>query len=294
MALNLGFWIIEGFRGIFYHRLTAAVSIMGIGLSLWIFGFLYIAWENLDEYRENLLSGLQIEVFLDTEIGPASHQKIGEQILTLDGISSIEYISTEKAAQIFAEDFGDELFEILENNPLPASFRVRLEANYLNTDSTRRLITKIQRLEGTEEAVFHGDLLQSIRYRFKNISLSLAVTASLILIAAVIVFFQGIGLSIRARKDFVNSLVLSGAKIETIRIPFIWEGILIGSIAGTLACGALIIIVFLTDRFLISMHLPDKLMLIIPAGIIAGYAGALVSSRNHLRDFLNLQHISKN
>ncbi|MBC8278559.1 MAG: hypothetical protein H8E46_10030 [FCB group bacterium] len=294
MALNLGFWIYEGFRGIFYHRLTAAVSIMGIGLSLWIFGFLYVAWENLNQYRENLLSGLQIEVFLDTEIGPASHQKIGEQIMVLDGINNIEYISTDKAAEIFAEDFGDELFEILEDNPLPASFKVRIEPEYLNTDSTRKLIDRISTLRGAEEAVFHGDLLQKIRYRFKNISLSLAVAASLILIAAVIVFFQGIGLSIRARKDFVNSLVLSGAKIETIRIPFIWEGILIGFIAGTLACAALIIIVFLTDKFLISMHLPDKLLLIIPAGTIAGYAGALVSARNHLRGFLNLHNISNN
>ena len=293
MALNLGFWIFEGFRGIFYHRLTAAVSIMGIGLSLWIFGFIYVAWENLNDYRKNLLSNLQIEVFLDTEIGPASHQRIGEQILALDGINNIEYISIEQAAEIFAEDFGDELFDILEDNPLPASFKIELNPQYISAENIQLSIASIEALQGVEEAVFHGDMLQNIKYRFKNIFLSLAVSASLILAAAMIVFFQGIGLSIRARKDFVNSLILSGAKIETIRIPFVWEGVLIGCIAGVLALAALVLIVFLTDHFLISMRLPDRLILIIPAGILSAYIGASISSRRYLHGFLSLKNNHK-
>jgi len=287
MALNTGFWLIEGLRGIFVHRFTAAVTIVGIGLSLWIFGFIYLLWGNIQRYRDDVLSNIRIEAFLDTNIPDSQHISVGEQIAALGGFTGVIYISREEAAKIFAEDFGEDLFEILDDNPLPASFKLTLAPGYRETAKSQALVDQLEKIPGIEEAVFHGSLMDAVDSRFKSFSKMLAGCGLLILCGTMLVFIQGIGLSIKGRKAFINSLLLSGVKFSAIRFPFILEGIFTGAIAGSAAYLILLSGSVIIDNYFLTFVFSKNLFWIIPAGAVLGLLGSVISANRNLRGYLH-------
>ena len=284
--MNLGFWFAEGAKGLFHHRLTAAITIIGMTFALWTFGFLYLAQSNLAQYEEKVLSGFQLETFLETTTIPGEHQQIWEQISAFDGIIDIKYVSKEEAAQIFAQEFGDELFNILQDNPLPASFKITIDPEYFSSQKAEQLIQKIQRLPGVDDVVFHGNLLDMLKVKFELFTKLFLALGALLLAASMLVFLQGIRLSILARKNFVNTLLLSGAKFSSLKIPFVIEGTITGIIAGGLAYAGLKIIQLLINHFFISFDFHTRLYLLLPAGIILGLIGALTAVNRNLKGYL--------
>ena len=278
--------MLEGIRGFFSHRLTAAIAVAGMGLSLWIFGFLYLVRENLSEYQHKLLAGFQLEVFLDITSSAENHSSIGEQISTIDGIIDVKYISPREAANIFSEEFGEEIFQILEENPLPASFKVTLTSSHFTDKETGRLVKKIENIPGVEEVIFHGRLLGLLLEKFDAFLGLLLTVGGVILVGTMAVFLQGIRLSIISRRNFVNALLLAGAKFNTVRFPFILEGFLTGVIAGVSAYIGLVIIQFFIDRFFITFGFDSILYLLIPTGVVLGLFGALISVRANLKGHL--------
>ncbi len=286
MALNPDFWIAEGFRGIFTHRFTSTVTIIGISLSLGIFGFLYLLWENIQQYRQDLLSSFEIEVFIDPSVPESEHSNIGELIKELDGINNVEYVSKEEAAEIFARDFGEELFEILEENPLPASFKASIAPDYRTSVRTQALIERINGIQGVDESVFHGSLLEKLNFSFNTFARVLIFIGLILLSVAMAVFFQGIGLSIRARQSFINSLLLTGARFGAIRLPFIMEGFFIGLISGVIAYAALLSVSLVIDRFFINFVFIKQVYIFIPLGTLLGFLGSLLSTNKNLKGYL--------
>jgi cell division transport system permease protein len=283
MALNLGFWLIEGVRGFFHHRITAVVTILGMAMSLWIFGFFYLVWENLERYKQKLLSGFQLEVFLDVASDAANHRAIGEQISSLDGIKDVVYISKQEAAKNFALEFGDEIFGILEENPLPASFKVTTSSTKNFNVTARFLARQIEALPGVDEVVFQGSLMEIIEKRFHDFSRTFLIVGGVILLGTMIIFIQGIKLSISSRKNFVNSMLLAGAKFRVIRFPFILEGVLTGVFSGAVAYLGLILIQFLVNKFLLNFDLVPGLYILVIMGTFLGFFAAIISVSRNLR-----------
>lgn len=289
MALNLGFWFAEGAKGLLYHRLTAMITIVGMALSLWLFGFLYLIMMNLQAYRISLTKGFQLEVFLEPATNFELHQHIREQIAKLDGIIEIEYIDSEKAAEIFAREFGKEIFNILEHNPLPASYKVNLDPKNRSVEYAEELSRQISQFPGVDEVVFQSGLMELLENKFDALSKSLLIFGILILSGTMAVFYQGIKLSLKVRKNFIYTLVLAGANFRTIKLPFIFEGIITGLIAGIGSYAGLLAAHFLLNRFFITLTLPDWLYMLVPAGLIFGLAGAAFSVSKIPKSFLSIK-----
>ncbi len=277
MAFNIGFWIAEGAKGLFNHRLTALITILGMTLSLWLFGIIYILWSNLEAYKDSLLEGFQLEVFLEPGTDTDLHREIGEQIKDLNGIIGVIYISSEDAAKVFSEEFGDDLFNILEYNPLPASFKAVIDSKDRNPELAEKLARAIDKLPGVDEVLFQSNLLEMLEGKFNTISNSLIIFSLLIFCGTMIVFFQGIKLSLIERKNIVYTFIISGAKFSVIRLPFIFEGIITGSISGIAAYAGIYVTILLANIYLLPLDVQSGMIMVIPAGASLGFLGALIS-----------------
>ena len=286
MAFNIGFWFAEGAKGLFFHRLTAVITILGMTLSLWLFGIIYVLWSNLEAYRDSLLEGFQLEIFLEPGTDSDLHREIGEQIKGLNGINEVTYISSEDAAKEFSEEFGDDLFNILEYNPLPASFKAVIDSKDRTTEFADNLAREIEALPGVDEVLFQSSLLEMLKTKFNTISNSLIIFSFLILFGTMVVFFQGIKLSLIERKNIIYTFIISGAKFSVIRLPFIFEGIITGLISGIAAYTGIYATIFLTDIYLIPLVVHRSMILVIPGGAVLGFVGALLSVRKNPQTLL--------
>ena len=285
MAMNLIFWAAEGAKGFLYHRFTAVTALLGLCLSLWLFAFLLLVWNNLSNYRQSLLEGFRLQVFLETAAGDNGHRQIEDEISNLAGIKEIEYISPEEAARIFSREFGDEIFGIVDDNPLPASIMITLRGDVDPVYKAAQLKREIESLDGVDEVIYQGDILALFESKFKSLIWLLSITGGLILAVSMLIFTQGIRLSIAGRRRFVNTLLLSGAKYSTIRLPFIFEGFLTGSAAGLAAYIGISAVRLVVDQFLFPLPVSGPLYMVIPVGILLGLGGTMVQVRRNLKGF---------
>ncbi|MBC8204955.1 hypothetical protein ISS30_11270 [bacterium] len=286
MAVNFGFWMAEGMRGFFLHRFTAVIALLGLSLSLWLFSFQYLLWNNLERFRGTLLEGFKLQLFLEPSITEEQRLTIDSILANHPDIGRIEYISPEKAAEIFAAEFGEEIFEVVEENPLPPSYELTLNPGGSAGSAASRVKKDIEGIPSVDEVIYQGDVLTVFEAKYKSLTWAFITAGSFILVISLIIFIHGMKVSIMGRRRLVNALLLTGAKYSTVRLPFIFEGILTGTASGLLAYIGVRFIHFIIDKLLFPLPCTGPLYLVIPAGTILGLLSAILQVSKYLKGFL--------
>ena len=149
-------------------------------------------------------------------------------------IQSVEYISQEKALQIFTEVHKNdsdslEALEQVGDNPFLASLVIKAYdpiyyvqiSNFLNQDSFKDVIEKIPYYDNKRVI----DRLSAITDTIKTMTIGLGLILGLL---AVLITFNTIKLTIFASKDEISTMRLVGASNWFIKGPFIIQGVLYG------------------------------------------------------------------
>ncbi|MGL6174198.1 MAG: permease-like cell division protein FtsX [Cellulosilyticaceae bacterium] len=224
----------EGIMGLWKNRLMALASIGTIILCLLILGMSYSVAENIDYLLAQIETQMGITAYLNDEASEERIKIIESQIKQIPHVTAVEYISKEKALQIFAGDQeSNTLFEDFKNdNPLPASFE--LQVNQVeNQEAVVKELKNIPELQITyfeKETDMFITLNKSIRL------LSTAVIGCLVVVALLLIT-NTIKLTVYIRKREINIMKYIGATDAFIRLPFLIEGITIGIIGCIIPIG---------------------------------------------------------
>jgi cell division protein FtsX len=126
----LWFLIKEGFRGLWRSNYAGAFSIIIIALSLILVGFGYVAARDTLVMVENIRSQFDITVFVERSASVDELENFVKQLGEIKEIENIVYISVDSAAAQFRNEFGEDIFSILDYNPLPPSFTLNLKRSH--------------------------------------------------------------------------------------------------------------------------------------------------------------------
>jgi cell division transport system permease protein len=152
-------------------------------------------------------------------------------------IQSVEYISQEKALQIFEEIHKNdpESLEALEqvgDNPFLPSLVIKAYdpiyyvqiSNFLSQDSFKDVVEKIPYYDNKRVI----DRLSAITDTIKTITIGLGLILGLL---AILITFNTIKLTIFASKDEISTMRLVGASNWFVKGPFVIQGILYGIVS---------------------------------------------------------------
>ncbi len=285
----MGYVLREGFSGFKRAKLSTTISIITISISLLLLGTFAVIFANLHELADTLRREVQVEVFLLDDISVSQRNRINEQIGAQSGVDSISYISKDDAAEIFKEEFGEDIYSVLDFNPLPASFRVSLQPDYVHADSIATLASFIETLEGTESVQYRQSLLEMLTDRIQTVVAVSIGVGILLAISAIFLVSNTIRLTIYAKRKLIQTMKLVGATRGFIRKPFLLEGFVQGLCGGVLA--AILIYIML---YFISNYFSEHLIVlgdyelyfygaVLLTGSILGLLGSAVSIRRFLR-----------
>ena len=234
--MSLFFHIKEAIKGLTKARLATILSITSIMLTIILLAIFIIFSLNLNTWINSFREKIEMEVFLQTTVSDNQISEISEKLNAVSGIQSSKYISKDEAAKRFKDEFGQDIFEVLDFNPLPRSFIITLDDTARNLKSIERISTKIKDITQVEEIVYQKFLLQSIDKYITFIMFGAFFIGIIITLIAVALIYNTIRLTIYARKDAIYIMRLVGATQGFIRTPFVIEGMLQGLIASSLAC----------------------------------------------------------
>lgn len=260
--------------------IALAVLLLGIYLTISI---------NSVKLLKLIRDKVEIDAYMRDSVTPADVNKLTAVIKTIGGVKNVTYVSKEEAAKIFAEEFGQDILEVFDYNPLPPSIKINLYDEYKTIERIEKIKSELQKNPEISDIVYAQKNLEIIERNsqslvFLNLSLLVIITFSSIFLIG-----NTIRLMITAKKDTIEIMKLIGATKETIRTPFIMEGFFQGFIGSVLA--VIILQLFLgyfyatytNNDFNFSIMDTKFLILLVVFGTVLGTLGSAISIRRFLK-----------
>lgn len=257
-----------------------AVLLLGVYLTISI---------NSVKLIKSVRDKVEIDAYLVDGFKESGLNGLINKIKTIGGVKQIKYISKDEAAKLFAEDFGEDILEVFDYNPLPASLKISLYDEYKTIDRIEKISTELKQFSEISDIDYARKNLEILERNsqsivFLNISLLIIITFSSIFLVG-----NTIRLMIEAKKDNIQTMKLIGAAKETIRTPFIMEGFFQGLTGSIIA--VIILQLFLnyfysnytTNDFSFTTIDFKFLILLVVFGTILGTFGSAISIRRYLK-----------
>ena len=252
---------------------------------------------NLRFRARELSKDLSVMFYLHKAVPDAERDLILEQIRQSPLVGAVRTISPEEASTKFAADFPD-LKAILLNlnaNPFPTSIEAALKDPAVPTASILQFIGEVKKNSAVEDVQFNREWADKIRSLGRLADAVGLFLGGILVLASFFIISNVIKLNVLARKNEIEILRLVGATNTFIRIPFLFEGILLGAAGGALS---LLVVLFLTKLFPLYLGgslgalqeivgfryltLAQALGLVVGGGSV-GFLGSLTSLSRFLR-----------
>ncbi|MFA4921374.1 MAG: permease-like cell division protein FtsX [Candidatus Neomarinimicrobiota bacterium] len=231
----LWFLIKEGFRGLWRSNYAGAFSIIIIALSLILIGFGYVAARDTLVMVENIRSQFDITIFIQPKVASAELENFTKELGNIREIERIIYVSTDSAAAQFKLEFGEDIFDILDYNPLPPSFTISLKPPARNLISVEEVAARIKKFSIVDEVKYRKTFLQLLE-KYQRLIFVAVVSAFIVLtLISIVLASNSIKMTIFSRRNVISTMKLVGATNNFIRAPFMIEGTLEGLIGALIA-----------------------------------------------------------
>jgi len=233
---RLAWFVREAWRGLWFHRgstWTALVTAIGAFLVLAVF-LLFTA--NVQHALGAL--GDRREVVIYLRDGTSAAQK-DSLVARLDAVyGRATYVSREQAWNEFSEQLGgSELLEAVEQNPLPASIRLKLRPEFGSYDATQRVAGAVAASPFVETVRFGGDWVRRLDQFVSTLTRVDLVIGMVVAFSVVFVVANTIRLTLIARAETLRILALVGAGNGFIFAPLLLEGVIAAVIGAVVALG---------------------------------------------------------
>jgi len=229
------FLFAEGFRNLLRHKLTVFSAVFSVFLTMLIIGSLLIVRKNTNKLIYYLRTKYKIEVFFESDLAKEAALDVVKKIDSFPGVRNTTFIDRENATKIFEKQFGENILDYIQRNPLPMSCVINLNRTGEDELDIMPIVTRIESLSGIDNIEHQGKLIQRIEgfnNRFTKILFFVCIGIMLITIS---IISNTIKLTIYAKKDLIQDLHIIGATNTFVKVPFLIEGILQGFIGSFIA-----------------------------------------------------------
>jgi cell division transport system permease protein len=234
----------EATRSFWRGRQSALLSTATIALALFVLGGFLVVTANLERLAGQWASSAELSVYLKDDIGTDDRQAI-EAMLNGGLVEGYERLSKADALKRFRQTFGElaSSVEGIGDNPLPASYEVRLSSSSATEVGVDALATRLRQAPGVSDVRYDRQWLKRLDSVIRVIQTVGLIVGLLLTLAAALTVANVVRLALHARRDEIEIMQLVGAPQAYIRGPFVMEGVLQGG------CGALVALVALAVAF---------------------------------------------
>jgi cell division transport system permease protein len=228
----------EAWRSFRHHRGLATTAIVALTAMLTLAGLLLLLAYNAQVALEFVGDRRVMVVYLHDDVTPAQRDALVGRLTDLFG--TVTYVSKEDAWKEFAQQVGDpQLLEAVDQNPLPASLRVRLRPELLSAPAMETASKQVAAMPEVEDVRYGAEWVR----RLDDISRALARgawSAGLAgALAVILVIYNTLRLTVLARRGPIEIMSRLGATDSFIARPFVIEAMLEALIAAIVSLGLL-------------------------------------------------------
>ena len=266
----------DSFKSVFRNFSLSLASISCITITLIVVSLSIVLSQNVNNFAYLVEKDVTIVAFLEVDTKPEEKDDVEDLIKKINGVESYSYQSKTDIANEWMES-SDVYKNIMESwdeesSPLQATFQVKVK----DIEDIARVAKQIRELEHVDVVKYGEEMIGSLVSIFDIVKkISIGMVIALILVTAFLIA-NTIKITIFSRKREIEIMRLVGASNINIKIPFVFEGLILGILGAVLP----IVIttygyVALYDKFQGQLISPF-IKLIEPSPFIYGVSGILL------------------
>lgn len=270
-------------------------TIFSIMLVLFVFGLLMFVVYHSYMATHTMQERISYQVNLNPETTEEEALSLRSELLKLDYVKNIDYISADEAARLFSAELDEDFLTLLDSvNPLYPTLMVTLKAsnNPAKINDARKQFEKeVSEYANVDDISYHESMLNDLSQIFYKLSWLLIVFMLLLLFVSVALISTTIRISINSNRATIRTMSMVGAKMGFITRPFLWRSILYGAIGATLAIMLMFAAIYIFNKqFHLALFHPRHFMpyaiLVVGiylVGIAISFIATYFSVHRHIR-----------
>ncbi len=280
------FIIREAMTGLWRHRLMSIISLGVIFFSLLILGIFLLGTFNLFAIIKVAEQKVEITAYLEDDLSEGEIKTLQTNISNLSGVKKVVFVSKDEALNKFRKELvqAKDLLNMLEINPLPASFQVKLDEGYKSPETVKEIAHKVSLFNGVEDVIYGEEWVKRLSKIINFLFIFDIFLGIIISLSSIFIVSNTIRLTVIVRKDSIEIMDLVGATNEMITAPFMLEGIIQGAVGGIFTSYILYEIYRLVHLKFLTFYFPGRSLIlgITVFGMLLGYIGSSISVKKYI------------
>jgi len=222
----IGRSIRDAFKSVFRNFSLSMASILCATITLMVVSISLVIAGNVNNATKDLKNELTIVVYLEKNATENDANFLESSISKIEDVDTVVYKSKNEWKLEMSEynSSFSTIFENYEDNPLLDSFLVKVK----DVKSLDKITDSIRKMDKVDSANYGEDTVDTIVSVFDIVEkVTIVVVIALVFVTAFLIT-NTIKLTIYSRRNEIEIMRLVGASNIAIKLPFVFEGFLIG------------------------------------------------------------------
>ncbi len=213
------------------NLLMTFAGIITVTVSLFLFGGIMLVSRTVDHGTERWKHGVQLEIFMGVHAGQNQIDAVRDDLSKSKDVKTFKFLTKNDALKEFKKIFANQpsLVENVKADVLPTSFRV----TPVTAELTAQVKNSFKNRPGVDEVVTAQEQVDRLLTLTRHIKIAFFAITAALLASSLFLIVNTIRLATFARRREIEVMKLVGASNWFVRIPFMAEGM----VQGTLGAG---------------------------------------------------------
>ena len=221
--------------------------VVSISLVLFLVGILGLLLLNSKKVADHFKEQIALTIYINDNAKPIEIKQLQKSLGLREATKSIQFVSKEDAAQVHANEIGEDFMSFLGYNPLLNSMDVYFNADFVSPALLSDLKSSLEEKSYVNEIVYDQPLLEILDENIKKITQWIILLSSVFILVAILLINSSIRLSIYSKRLIIKTMQLVGATKRFIRRPFILKHLQLGVFGSFIALSGLSYLLYELD-----------------------------------------------
>lgn len=221
----------QGVENIWKNKMMAFATFCVLLISLMLVGVSALFYVNINSIISGIGDKNEIAVFVNNDASEERVAQFGEELLALENVSGIEFVSKEQALENMIESMPkyETIFASLDgDNPLPDGYSVQVK----DLEKITETVMQIETMSDVKSVNASNEFAEFLKELQKIVTIIAAAIIVALVIVSMIMISNTTKASVFARREEIQIMKYVGATNAFIRMPFFVEGMVTGFLSG--------------------------------------------------------------
>lgn len=224
----------DSFKSVFRNFSLSLASISCITITLIVVAIAVVLSQNVNNFTKIVEKDVTIVAFLDVDITEEEIEEVYDEIITLDNvqIDNVEFMDK----MDISEDMmaSSDIFESImkdwnrEESPIQDTYQIKVD----DINLIKKTADEIKLIDHVDIVKYGEGMVEQLVSAFEILRTGAVIAVVALILVTAFLIANTIKITIMSRKREIEIMRLVGASNINIKIPFIFEGLILGALGS--------------------------------------------------------------